>query len=222
MPAGNQLSQHSKLDSHGNCNTQNGGVLIGEHPVEPGKIVNRKICFRSDCHTFEASKDLRDIRVINCNHFYLYELETVINANAKERYCTEMNMKNVDIQKMLQNNLKDLQQKSEEFTKNMNTELNRTRVELEQKSIENIQYLETKMMEKDARIMNEIQRNQKHPDLTMDEIPQRCKYMAYKNLTDETRKNNFFNKSGSFCDLDGTSEFGCTKSYDWKGRGLYL
>ena len=97
LPAGNQLSEQSKSDYHGGCNTQNGGVLIGDHPTEPGKIVKRKICFRSDCLSFEASNDLRDIRVINCNQFFLYELETVINANAKERYCTEMNMKNINI-----------------------------------------------------------------------------------------------------------------------------
>ena len=91
LPAGTQLSQHHdfKSDSHGDCNTEHGGVLIGEHPSEPGEIVDRKICFRNDCLTQPSSKNLRDLRVVNCNKFYLYELESVTNTNGKERYCTQ-------------------------------------------------------------------------------------------------------------------------------------
>ena len=91
LPAGTQLSQHPDLksDTHGGCNTQHGGVLIGDHPSEPGEIVTRKICFRNDCLTHPLHTNLRDIKVVNCNQYYLYELETVINANGKERYCTQ-------------------------------------------------------------------------------------------------------------------------------------
>ena len=110
LPAGNQLSQQSNSDFSGHCNTENGGVLIGDHPDEAGKIVDMKISFGRDTLSFGTSEDLIDIRVLNCNQFYLYELES---ANAKERYCTEMNMKNVDIQKMLQDDLSNLKNKSE-------------------------------------------------------------------------------------------------------------
>ena len=217
LPAGNQLSEQSKSDYHGGCNTQNGGVLIGDHPTEPGKIVKRKICFRSDCLSFEASNDLRDIRVINCNQFFLYELETVINANAKERYCTEMNMKNINIKKMVIN----MEKSSKKAIEKINEDLERTRNALEQKSSEEIQNLEMKMITKDTEIMNELKKDQ--PLLTTDEpMPQICKYIAYKNLTDQTRQHNFFNSSGTYCDMEASPESGCHRSSDWQGRGLYF
>ena len=217
LPAGNQLSQHSKSDSHGHCNTQNGGVLIGDHPTEAGKIVKRKICFRSDCLTYEASKDLREIRVINCKQFYLYELETVINANAKERYCTEMNLKNIDFKKLVLN----MEKGSKDSFKNIKEELNVTRNELMRKSNEDVQYLEQKMNAKDNEIVNDLKRTQ--PNLSTEKpIPQMCKYIAYKNLTDKSRRHDFFNSSGDACDMVAAPESGCVKSSDWQGRGLYF
>ena len=77
------------------------------------------------------------------------------------------------------------------------------------------------MITKDTEIMNELKKDQ--PLLTTDEpMPQICKYIAYKNLTDQTRQHNFFNSSGTYCDMEASAESGCHKSSDWLGRGLYF
>ena len=335
QPAGNQLSQHKniKSDSYGSCNTQHGGILIGDHPREPGKIVERKVCFGNDCSTFETKRFLRNIRVINCNQFFLYELETVTNAYAKERYCTETNMEDTDIKKMIKNNFNDLKQdiqanltdlkskiennmdkKSKDFIETIELKLDDTKSQLEQKSAmdirvlekkmdtkdmsikndvlndlevwskgaiekvetnitntkselkQDIQSLERRLISKDNDIKNDLRRKQKslaakinsnitkisnelkwwiktkHEHLTMDEIPQACKDIVYKNLTDKTRRYNYFNSSGKFCDMEplpydiidignteyeslpspsltsstATSTMDCKQSFDWK------
>ena len=86
---------------------------------------------------------------------------------------------------------------------------------------EDIQYLEQKMNAKDNEIAKHLKRTK--PNLSTEKpIPQMCKYIAYKNLTDKSRRHDFFNSSGDACDMVAAPESGCVKSSDWQGRGLYF
>ena len=128
-----------------------------------------------------------------------------------------MNMRNIDIKKMVIS----MEKISKEAINNMEEELNKTRNELEQKSSEKIKNLESKMIAKDTEIMNEVKKDQ--PLLSTEEpIPEMCKYIHYKNLTDKTRRHEFFNSSGISCDKETNPESGCKKSSDWRGRGLFF
>ena len=157
--------------------------------------------------------------------------------------------KDTDITNEFQTDINDLELRSKEsYIENLEAELNITHTHLEQKTVEAIQNLEKSMKIKDNEdlkfeIQNSINdleqlskeaienvgeeieniktqlENQK-PSLNMQEpIPTICKYISYKNLTDKTRRHDFFNSSGNICDMDNTSGFGCTKSFDWQGRG---
>ena len=156
--------------------------------------------------------------------------------------------KDTDIKNEFTTDINDLELRWKEAIENLEAELNITHTHLEQKTVEAIQNLEKSMKIKDNDLKFEIQNsindleqlskeaienvgkeeienikteleNQK-PSLNMQEpIPTICKYISYKNFTDKTRRHDFFNSSGNICDMDNTSGFGCTKSFDWQGRG---
>merc|ERR1712228_696724 len=83
-PAGSQISEHVRdpehKDIHGDCNTHHGGWMLGGHPSIEEGIVARTVGLRWDCN----GTDKIQIRVVNCNQFYLYELKT---TSCSLRYC---------------------------------------------------------------------------------------------------------------------------------------
>lgn len=86
-PAGSQISEHVRdpehKDKHGDCNTHHGGWMLGGHPSIEEGIVTRTVCLRWDCNGLDKIQ----IRVVNCNQYYLYELKSTQSGG--RRYCTQ-------------------------------------------------------------------------------------------------------------------------------------
>lgn len=66
----------------GHCGTHAPGWLNGDHPVNTGEIVDRKVCFHW------GSRDCKwevNIKVKKCNGFFVYELKSTPTCHL--RYC---------------------------------------------------------------------------------------------------------------------------------------
>ena len=78
--AGKQMSQSCPPVRH--CGTHATGWLNGTHPVIGDGVVTRQVCFhwKKGCCQWK-----RDIRVLNCGEFYVYQLQKPPVCNS--RYC---------------------------------------------------------------------------------------------------------------------------------------
>ena len=66
------------------CGTYYSGWLNGSHPENEGEMEKKEICFS---HPNKECPFRMKIRLLNCNNYYLYELENVRRCDAG--YCAQ-------------------------------------------------------------------------------------------------------------------------------------
>ena len=80
--AGTQMSENPPEYDH--CGTYYSGWLNGSHPENEGEMEKKEICFS---HPNKECPFRMKIRLLNCNNYYLYELENVRRCDAG--YCAQ-------------------------------------------------------------------------------------------------------------------------------------
>ena len=84
--AGTRISAKLDTSTRGECGTNRGGHLIGEHPIlSAGETFKQKVCFwQGYC---QDSSFTRVITITNCGTYYVYYLTIISGCNYG--YCTE-------------------------------------------------------------------------------------------------------------------------------------
>ena len=88
-PAGTRLPESPPVFSNPLtekvCGTHYTGWLNGHHPTNPGELVTRKVCFKSNTDT--TCRHEKTTKIRHCGSYFVYYLHDV--GTCSLRYCAE-------------------------------------------------------------------------------------------------------------------------------------
>ena len=87
-PAGTRIPESppafSNYSKEKVCGTHITGWLNGQHPITPGELVTRKVCFKTNSNNCESEKTTK---IRHCGTYFVYHLTDTVACHY--RYCAE-------------------------------------------------------------------------------------------------------------------------------------